>query len=197
MNSLPAAVRERAVWWNVPAPSARNLSFSDIIETDLPAKAWRSDAQTRALLALMAPIHLAKVEALRGAGVRAVGAVFRRTRTSPPGGKVQRAEVRFDDVAGCRRTPGGGSSRQTVLVIEDGAVRSRLLSPRETARLMGLPDDYILPVNANEAYHLTGDGVVTHVVRHLAKSLFEPLLANCSPVRVAGDTRRAVPSLDA
>ena len=41
---------------------------------------------------------------------------------------------------------------------------------------MGLPDEYILPKNYNEAYHLTGDGVVVPVVRYLAKNIFEPML---------------------
>jgi DNA (cytosine-5)-methyltransferase 1 len=41
---------------------------------------------------------------------------------------------------------------------------------------MGLDDTYKLPKNYNEAYHLTGDGVVVHVVRHLAEHIFEPLL---------------------
>jgi DNA (cytosine-5)-methyltransferase 1 len=41
---------------------------------------------------------------------------------------------------------------------------------------MGLPDTYWLPENYNEAYHLTGDGVVVPVVRHLAQHLFEPIL---------------------
>lgn len=36
---------------------------------------------------------------------------------------------------------------------------------------MGLPDSYKLPENYNEAYHLTGDGVVVPVVRHLARNL--------------------------
>ena len=47
----------------------------------------------------------------------------------------------------------------------------------ETARLMGLSDDYKLPKNYNEAYHLTGDGLVVDVVRHLAQHILEPLLA--------------------
>jgi len=55
-------------------------------------------------------------------------------------------------------------------------VRARLISSRETARLMGLRDSYRLPKNYNEAYHLTGDGVVVPVVRHLAKHIFEPIL---------------------
>jgi DNA (cytosine-5)-methyltransferase 1 len=64
-----------------------------------------------------------------------------------------------------------------VLIVVDGkTVRTRLISARETARLMGLDDDYKLPGNYNEAYHLTGDGVAVHVVRHLAEHVFEPLL---------------------
>jgi DNA (cytosine-5)-methyltransferase 1 len=42
---------------------------------------------------------------------------------------------------------------------------------------MGLPDEYKLPANYNEAYHLTGDGVVVPVVRHLASNILEPVLA--------------------
>ena len=67
------------------------------------------------------------------------------------------------------------------MVIDGKKVRSRLISGRETARLMGLPDTYELPRNYNEAYHLTGDGVVVPVVRHLAENIFEPILA---PTRV-------------
>jgi DNA (cytosine-5)-methyltransferase 1 len=92
--------------------------------------------------------------------------------------KVQRAEIRFDDVAGCLRTPAGGSSRQTIMLIDGKKVRSRLLSPREAARLMGLPEEYVLPNNYNEAYHLAGDGVAVPVVSFLAMNIFEPILAS-------------------
>jgi site-specific DNA-cytosine methylase len=59
--------------------------------------------------------------------------------------------------------------------------RSRLLAPREAARLMGLPPNYVLPANPNEAYHLAGDGVVVPVVSHLAASLLEPLIQAARP----------------
>ena len=85
--------------------------------------------------------------------------------------------MRLDGLSGCLRTPAGGSSRQLILVVEGDRVRTRLISARETARLMGLPDSYLLPANYNEAYHLTGDGVVVPAVRHLAAHLLEPLLA--------------------
>ena len=120
--------------------------------------------------------HRLKVEAAKRAGRRMVGGIYKRTRHDDDGAKVQRAEVRFDDVAGCLRTPAGGSSRQVIIVVDGNKVRSRLISARETSRLMGLPDDYKLPKNYNEAYHLTGDGVVVPVVRHIAHHLFEPLL---------------------
>ena len=63
------------------------------------------------------------------------------------------------------------------LRLEGSKVRSRLLSPRETARLMGLLDSYKLPENYNQAYHLSGDGVAVPVVRFLAAHLLQPLLA--------------------
>ena len=91
---------------------------------------------------------------------------------------MQRAEIRFDDVAGCLRTPVGGSSRQSIIVLEGDNVRSRLLAPREAARLMGLPEKYKLPKNYNEAYHLVGDGVAVPVVRFLAAHILEPLLVS-------------------
>ena len=109
-------------------------------------------------------------------GRRIVGAVYRRTRPDERGVSGQRVEVRFDDVAGCLRTPTGGSSRQTILVVEGKSVRSRLLSPREAARLMGLRDDYVLPTRYNDAYHVCGDGVCAPVVRHIAGHILEPIL---------------------
>ena len=104
--------------------------------------------------------------------------IYRRTRTDGDGAKVQRAEIRFDDIAGCLRTPAGGSSRQSIMIVQGSTVRSRLLSPREAARLMGLPEDYVLPENYNEAYHLVGDGVVVPVIRFLAAHILEPILAS-------------------
>jgi DNA (cytosine-5)-methyltransferase 1 len=164
------------VWWRLPSPPIRNTTFADLIEDDLKGT-WHTKAETHRLLSMMTPVNLAKVEEAKTSGRRMVGGVYRRTRPDGAGGKVQRAEIRFDDVAGCLRTPAGGSSRQTIMIVERNKVRSRLLSPREAARLMGLPDDYVLPENYNEAYHLAGDGVAVPVVRFLAAHILEPILA--------------------
>ena len=41
---------------------------------------------------------------------------------------------------------------------------------------MGLAEDYVLPGNYNEAYHLIGDGVAVPAVRFLAAHILEPVL---------------------
>ncbi len=169
-------VLENLVWWNVPTPARRRQCFADLIEEHPTSVSWHTEAETRRLLALMSPINLDKVKAARRAGRRMVGGVYKRTRIDGKGGKAQRAEIRFDDVAGCLRTPAGGSSRQVIVVVDGEKVRSRLISARETASLMGLDANYRLPKKYNEAYHLTGDGVVVPVVRHLARYIFEPVL---------------------
>lgn len=165
------------IWWTLPAPAVRQSVFADLIDEDPRGVTWHTQAETKRLLSLMSSINRRKVEDALRAGGRRIGGVYKRTRVDEDGKRAQRAEVRFDDISGCLRTPVGGSSRQTLIVVEDGKVRSRLLSPREAARLMGLPETYVLPERYNEAYHLAGDGVVVPVVRHLAKHLLEPLLA--------------------
>jgi DNA (cytosine-5)-methyltransferase 1 len=121
--------------------------------------------------------HLEKLRRAQRLRKRVVGTIYRRTRgDAETGEKRQRAEVRFDGVAGCLRTPAGGSSRQIVIIVEGDSVRTRLLSAREAARLMGVPDEYPLPERYNEAYHLFGDGVAVPVVSWLAEHLLLPLL---------------------
>lgn len=175
-EGLPARVKKDWVWWKLPNPPKRTVHFADIIEDDPKSTPWFTVEATRRLLAMMSPINRAKVDEAKRSGRRIVGGIYRRTRANANGVKVQRAEVRFDNVAGCLRTPAGGSSRQVIVVVKGDTVKARLISSRETARLMGLPESYKLPDNYNEAYHLTGDGVVVPVVRHLAKHLVEPIL---------------------
>lgn len=170
-------IRNAWVWWSMPAPAPRSNTFADLIEEVPAGVLWHTSEETKRLLGMMSPLHLKKVEQARNSGRRQVGTIYKRTRIDPEtGSKVQRAEVRFDDIAGCLRTPSGGSSRQLILVVDGKKVRSRLLSPREAASLMGLPENYRLPRNYNDAYHLAGDGVVVPVVSHLSQHLLGPIL---------------------
>ncbi|MGJ3522871.1 DNA cytosine methyltransferase [Nitratidesulfovibrio sp. D1] len=180
-EKLPAEVRQGWIWWDMPTPRPRTTTLADLVEENPTSVTWHTTAETRRLLAMMSEVNRMKVENAKKlskeTGRRLVGTVYKRTRRDENGYKVQRAEVRFDDIAGCLRTPAGGSSRQLIIVIDGDNVRSRLISSKETARLMGLPDHYVLPDNYNEAYHLTGDGVAVPVVKHIADNIFGPLLA--------------------
>jgi DNA (cytosine-5)-methyltransferase 1 len=172
---LPQAVRTGWVWWRLAAPPARNQDLAAVLEPD-DAVEWHDAAATAKLLGQLSPAHRARLMAASAAGERRVGAVFRRMRVED-GEQRQRAELRFDGLAGCLRTPGGGSSRQLLVIADGPRVRSRVLTPREGARLMGLPDSYRLPARQTAALHLIGDGVAAPVVRHLAEQLLEPLAA--------------------
>lgn len=165
-------VKKSWIWWNIPRPQRKNKpSLTDLMEALPEAVEWHTPEYTAKLLASMTPRNFQKVEQAMLLNREIAGALYRRTRN----GKV-RAEVRFDGTAGCLRTPSGGSSRQFILIVHGKEVKSRLLSAREAARLMGLPDNYRLPANYNEAYHLAGDGVVVPIVNHLREFIFEPII---------------------
>lgn len=173
-NRLSKTAKNAWRWWSPPLPTQRVGTLDDILEVEPRGVKWHSEEQTQKLLEMMSNVNRRKVLEAQRFGTLKVGTIYRRTRDG-----VQRAEVRFDGVAGCLRTPAGGSSRQTIMVVDGPNVRTRLISPREMARLMGLPEDYELPDRYNDTYHLLGDGVVVPVVAHLRAHLLSPvLLAN-------------------
>ncbi len=160
------------VWWNLPSPVGGRKALETLIEARPKGVRWHTPVETQRLVGMMSARNLGKLERMKASRKRTVGTVYKRTRQGE-----QRAELRTDGIAGCLRTPAGGSSRQLIVVAEGDKVRSRLLSAREAANLMGLPRDFKLPSNYNDAYHVAGDGVAVPVVRHLATSILRPIVA--------------------
>jgi DNA (cytosine-5)-methyltransferase 1 len=177
---LPPALKACWIDWGIRAPHRLKQTLQSLLETDHTVP-WRTELQTAALIAQLSPLQAERLR-LASAKGRVVAAAFRRTRMEN-GVRVQRTELRFDGLAGCLRTPGGGSSRQFIVVAEDGAIRSRWLTPREGARLMGLQESYHLPKGDTAAFKVIGDGVAAPVVRALAMQVLEPLLME--PQRIA------------
>jgi len=177
VDGLPPNARKAWIWWKMPTPTHEAPHLSDIIE-DIPhGVEWHSVAETTKLLSMMTPANTEKVREAQDSGIRQIGTIYKRTRKN-----IQRAEVRFDGVSGCLRTPAGGSSRQIIMVVEGQRICSRLISPRETARLMGLPETYSLPDRYNDTYHLTGDGVVVPAVEWLEQHVIRPIaISACRP----------------
>ncbi len=167
---LPPDIAASWKWWRLPAPPLRNLDLAALLERRPPSHAWRSGDALQKLLNQMTPLHRARVEAAVETQAFRAGCVYRRIRDG-----VQRAEVRYDGLAGCLRTLKGGSSRQLLLISQHGELRLRALCAREAARLMGVGDDYRLPAGATEAFNLLGDGVCVPAVRWLGEQLLAPL----------------------
>ena len=176
-NALPRKVKNKWRWWRMPEPNQPLITLDNIIEDDPQGVKWHTKKETQKILSMMTPLNRQKVVAAQQGMQRRVGTIYKRTRDG-----VQRAEVRFDGIAGCLRTPSGGSSRQTIMVVDGPQIRTRLISSREAARLMGLPETYKLPSKYNEAYHLVGDGVVVPVVAHISQNVLLPIYdANAQP----------------
>ncbi len=158
---------------SLPRPPASTQTLSDIIE-DVPAGSdrWWSPEQMTKLISQMSELHLSVLERMKSGSAYSYGTIYRRKRE---GGT--RAELRTDGLAGCLRTPRGGSSKQIVLRAGNGEVRARWMTPREYGRLQGVPDSFVLPDNDLEAYFGFGDAVCVPAVEWLAMHAINPVVA--------------------
>lgn len=174
VESLPDSLRKRHIWWRMPEAVMRSSKLDDFLTNESPDVKWHTDAQTSKLLNSMTQTNLDKIAAVKKSEEVTVGTLYRRMRAYN-GISASRAEVRFDGIAGCLRASDGGSSRQILLFVEGDRVRTRHITPRESARLMGLSDSYKLPVMKTHAVKLVGDGVAVPVVKFLEEHLLYPL----------------------
>jgi DNA (cytosine-5)-methyltransferase 1 len=178
-----AAARDREwVWWSLPLPSERSPRFQDLCERDAPCD---PPARIEALRGLLSPLNRHKLEAALNSARFLVGTGYKRTRPVQGKTRQQRLELRFDGIAGCLRTPEGGSSRQVVVFVERGKIRTRLMTVRECARLMGAPESFQLPGSYNDGYRAMGDGVAVPVTRWLSRHILAPLAARLTKRRAA------------
>jgi DNA (cytosine-5)-methyltransferase 1 len=141
--------------WNIralPSLPVRTENLSDIIE-ELPLNSavWWSEERSTYLLNQMSPKHRAQADKMIAGSDVTYGTVFRRVRNN-----TSMAELRTDGIAGCLRTPRGGSGRQILFCAGGGQYRVRLLTPNECARLMGA-DGFTIKVPLNQALFGFGD----------------------------------------
>jgi len=165
--------------WRVrrlPKPSDKKISLMDILE-DLhqDAPEWWSAPRAEYLLNQMSPKHRDIADRMIDGDRWSYGTVFRRIRTRN-GTKQSMAELRTDGIAGCLRTPRGGSGRQILFKAGHGSYCARLLTPRECARLMGA-GDYKITVPLNQALFGFGDAVCVPVIEWIAQYYLNPMIA--------------------
>jgi DNA (cytosine-5)-methyltransferase 1 len=157
---------------NLPAPSARTVELTDLLD-DLPDDhpAWWNAERTGYFFGQIGDRHGAIVREWMRSPTPRYATAFRRVRHGR-----STAELRFDGVAGCLRTPRGGSARQILVRLGDGRGCVRLLSARECARLQGVADDFRLPGSETQALFGFGDAVCVPVVSWLAEHWLLPSL---------------------
>ncbi len=185
-HGLPDDLRQAYIWWALPTPPMPDQSLSQIV--DIGDRSWWSQAKTNALIESLSPKHLEKLRQVQASGRAKIGAVYRRTRRVN-GVSRPFAEVRFDGLAGCLRTPSGGSSRQFLMFVEGDRVQVRALNVREAMRLMGVSDRYLVPKSTLAGLKIAGDGVAVPVVAWLSQHLLGPLAAIASQHRLGGRPR--------
>jgi DNA (cytosine-5)-methyltransferase 1 len=158
-------------------PLLKSAGLTEIIEpmSDIDSRWWPDD-EVKRHLAMMKRAHRERVEQLARGKQFSYRTFFRRRREGQ-----QRAEVRNDDLSGCLRTAVGGSGKQFLIGAGQGSIKMRVMTPREYARLQGVPDEY--PITANGVQALTGfgDAVCVPVISWIAKHILNPLAENGSP----------------
>jgi len=156
-------------WATVPfdAPQQTVYELRDAIDLN-DEQDWWTKAETQRHYEMMEAPSKGRVDELVRRKATAVGAAFRRTRR----GKT-RTEVRFD-LAGCLRTPKGGSAKQIVVAIIKGKLQMRWMSPREYARLQGA-DEFNITVPPVQAMYGFGDAVCVPAVEWIDRNILTPV----------------------
>lgn len=158
-------------------PDLKTTGFSSAAQAlDASDDRWWQEERLDGFLVSLSPLQSERVESLRGGDDVQRRTAFRRMRNGEA-----RWEVRSDDLAGCLRTAGGGSSKQAVVEAGAGEVRVRWMTGREYATLMGVPDYNIDGLAATTVYSGFGDAVCVPVVEWLARHYLQPALLGKPP----------------
>lgn len=152
-------------------PKKSDKSLRDIVEL-IPDNSpiWWSEKRTTYLLSQMSVKHAAVLKDMMVMRKWSYGTAFRRVRN----GKSQ-AELRTDGIAGCLRTPKGGSAKQILIKAGFNQVKVRLLTARECARLMGADEFSLKEVALDKALFGFGDAVCVPVIKWIADNYLNPL----------------------
>ncbi|MCB0211480.1 MAG: DNA (cytosine-5-)-methyltransferase [Anaerolineae bacterium] len=170
-----AIVKNSKLSWNildVPLPPSKLkdglINIVEALPEDDPR--WWNQVEVDRHMNMMDSSHLERVMALSKQNFISYRTMYRRRRHG-----LQRLEVRKDDTAGCLRTARGGSSRQFLVKAGHNRIRMRLMTPREYARLQGVPDEYPIPENTNQALTGFGDAVCVPLITWIAKNILTPI----------------------
>ena len=142
---------------SLPKPTAQLADIVEDLEDD--DDHWWNDKRARYFMNQMSPRHAEEAKRMIEGKTITYATAFRRVRR-----EKSMAELRTDGIAGCLRTPRGGSGRQILFKAGKGRFQVRLMTARECARLQGVPDNYVISVPLNQALFGFGDAVCVPAV---------------------------------
>jgi DNA (cytosine-5)-methyltransferase 1 len=152
----------------LPPPCARLADIIENLPDDDPR--WWNTERTEYFMGQMSEKHAKQARKMIAGKSYTYATAFRRVRY----GKSM-AELRTDGIAGCLRTPRGGSGRQILLKAGHGKHQVRLLTARECARLQGVPDSYVIDVPQNQALFGFGDAVCVPAIEWIVENYLTPV----------------------
>lgn len=165
--------------WDIrklPALPKSRRHLADIVE-DLPDDDphWWNQHRADYFMSQLSERHALLAKFMIGGRPITYATAFRRVRH----GKSM-AELRTDGIAGCLRTPRGGSGRQILFKAGFGRYQVRLLTARECARLQGVPDTYKIDVPLNQGLFGFGDAVCVPAIEWIVKRYLTPVMKTMS-----------------
>ncbi len=156
---------------DLPKPGSRLREIIEDLPNDDPH--WWSKDRADYFFGQFSERHLGVARQMMEQKTWQYATAFRRVRYGR-----SMAELRTDGIAGCLRTPRGGSGRQILFKAGKGKFQVRLLTARECARLQGVPDTYEINVPLNQALFGFGDAVCVPAVEWIAKNYLSPILGH-------------------
>jgi DNA (cytosine-5)-methyltransferase 1 len=150
----------------LPSLRMRRKALNQIVEkVPKTSVTWWNTQRKGHLYSQMSPRHKELLKTMTSSKGLQYATVYKRVR---PSGCM--AELRFDGMAGCLRTPRGGSSKQFLIEAGKDTWRVRNMTAREYARLQGAPDSFRMDGPENNALLGFGDAVcvpaVSWIIRH-------------------------------
>jgi DNA (cytosine-5)-methyltransferase 1 len=158
---------------SLPHLPERKISLENIID---PAGEWWTSERTNYLYNQLHDRHKKLIDKLINNKKFSFFPAFRRMRMRN-GKKQSTVELRTDGIAGCLRTPKGGSARQILVRVGNGSLDARLINEKEAARLMGADDFKINnALSLNQVLFGFGDAVCVPTIEWLAKNYLDNLI---------------------
>lgn len=156
----------------LPNLPTREVLLEEIIDSDAD---WWEKERTDYLFNQMHERHRELIRDAMEKNTYSYFPAFRRMRMRD-GESRSTVELRSDGIAGCLRTPKGGSARQIILRAGKGTFDARLINGAEAGRLMGADDFRIDPnLSLNQVLFGFGDAVCVPAVEWIGNHYLNEL----------------------